>query len=65
MNMQLEVCVWMFVTFRILRFVLGILRYAGYEISNLSDSMLILYYFAAPACVNKPDFAGVELKLSD
>ena len=47
--MRLEVCVWMFVTFRILRFVLRILRYAGYEISNLSDSMLILYYFAAPA----------------
>ena len=65
MNMQLEVCVWMFVTFRILRFVLSILRYAGYEISNLSDSMLILYYFAAPACINKPDFAGVELKLSN
>ena len=46
-KMQLGACIWMFVTFRILRFVLVILRYAGYEISNLSDSMLILYYFAA------------------
>ena len=53
MNMQLEVCVWMFVTFRILRSVLGILRYAGYEISNLSDSMLILYYFAAPVRIHE------------
>ena len=51
MNMQLGVCVWMFVTFRILRYFLNILRYAGYEISNLSDFMLILFYFAAPACV--------------
>ena len=53
MNMQLEVCVWMFVTFRILRSVLGILRYAGYEISNLSDSMLILYYYAAPVPIHE------------
>ena len=55
MNMQLEVCVWMFVTFRILRFVLGILRYAGYEISNLCDPMLILYYFAAGEMANSDD----------
>ena len=65
MNMQLEVCVWMFVTFRILRYVFHVVRYAGYRISDLCDLMLILYCFAAPACINKPDFAGVELKLSD
>ena len=52
-KMQLGACIWMFVTFRILRSVFHILRYARQYISNLWDSMLILYYFAAPACTHK------------
>ena len=48
-KMQLGACIWMSVTFRILRSVFHILRYARQYISNLWDSMLILYYFAAPA----------------
>ena len=49
-KMQLGACIWMSVTFRILRSVFHILRYARQYISNLWDSMLILYYFAALAC---------------
>ena len=49
-KMQLGAYIWMFVTFRILRSVFHILRYARQYISNLWDSMLILYYFAALAC---------------